>query len=183
MKFGGSCEKNGRSEEPTAGIVDSQSVKGTVESAEASGFDGGKKVKGRKHHRVIDTTGCVLVATVHAANVHDSRGVRPLFERLFETVPTVPWIGADQAYEGDWVAWMKTAFSCTLDIVYKTAKEFKVLPRRWVVERTFAWLSRYRSLVREYEKRPASSTAMIYAAPIRIMLKKLYPQAAITVFV
>lgn len=153
-------------------------MKGTAESAEESGFDGGKKVKGRKHHIVIDTTGCVLAATVHAANVHDSQGARPLFERLFETVPTVQWIWADQAYEGDLVEWMKTAFSCTLDIVYKTAKEFKVLPRRWVVERTFAWLSRYRRLAREYEKRPASSTAMIYAASIRIMLKKMYPQAA-----
>ncbi len=153
-------------------------MKGTAESAEESGFDGGKKVKDRTHHIVIDTTGCVLAATVHAASVHDSQGARPLSERLFQTAPTIKWVWADQADEGDLVEWMKTAFSCSVNIVYKTAKEFKVLPRRWVVERTFAWLSRYRRLAREYEKRPASSTAMIYAASIRIMLKKLYPKAA-----
>lgn len=153
-------------------------MKGTAESADESGFDGGKKVKGRKHHIVIDTTGCVLAVTVHAANVHDSQGARSLVERLFETAPTVKWIWADQAYEGDLVKWVKATFSCTLDIVYKTEKAFVLLPRRWVVERTFAWLSRYRRLAREYEKRPASSVAMIYAASIRIMLKKLYPQPA-----
>jgi putative transposase len=114
---------------------------------------------------------------VHAANVHDSQGARRLLKRLFESVPTLKRIWADQGYKGSLVEWVKSSFSCELDIVYRKTKQFEVLPRRWVVERTFAWLSRYRRLAREYEKRPASSVAMIYVASIRIMLKKLHPQA------
>jgi len=169
-------KKNGRNEEPSAGIIDSQSVKGTAESAEESGFDGGKKVKGRKHHIVIDTIGCVLVDIVHAANIHDSKGARPVLQRVFEVVPTLQRIWADQGYKGPLVKWVKSTFSCELDIVRRKGKKFEVIPRRWVVERTFAWLSRYRRLAREYEKKPASSVAMIYVASIRIMLKKLFPQ-------
>jgi len=173
-KFGGCCvKKNGRNEEPSAGIIDSQSVKGTAESAEESGFDSGKKVKGRKHHIVVDTIGCVLVALVHAANIHDSKGAQPVLERVFEAVPTLRRIWADQGYKGRLVEWVKKTFSCELEVVSRKGKKFKVLPRRWVVERTFAWLSRYRRLVREYEKKPASSVAMIYVASIRIMLKKV----------
>ena len=90
MKFGGCREKkNGRNEEPSARIIDSQSVKGTAESAEGSGFDGGKKASGRKHHIIVDTIGCVLVAHVHAANVHDSKGAPSVLERVFEAVPTL----------------------------------------------------------------------------------------------
>jgi len=112
---------------------------------------------------------------VHAANIHDSTGARRVLEGLFKRVPTLKLLWADQAYQGPLVEWVKTTFSCKLEIVYRKTKAFEVLPRRWVVERTFAWLSRYRRLVREYEKRPASSTAMVYVASIRIMLKKLCP--------
>ncbi|MEI2742280.1 MAG: IS5 family transposase [Candidatus Competibacter sp.] len=154
--------------------MDSQSVKGTAESVEESGFDGWKKVKGRKHHIVTDTTGCVLAVGVHAANVHDSQGAYPLLKTLFKTVPTVRWIWADQAYQGDLVDWVKKTFTCDLEIVQRTTKVFKVLPRRWVVERTLAWLSRYRRLVRVYEKRVVSSIAMIWVSSIRILLKKLH---------
>jgi len=122
---------------------------------------------------VTDTTGCVLAVGVHAANVHDSQGAYPLLKTLFETVPTPRRIWADQAYQGDLVEWVKKTFSCELEIVRRTAKAFKVLPRRWVVERTLAWLSRYRRLVRVYEKRVASSIAMIWVSSIRILLKKL----------
>lgn len=169
-------KKNGRTEEPSAGIIDSQSVKGTAESAEESGFDGWKKVKGRKHHIVTDTTGCVLAVGVHAANVHDSQGAYLLFRTLFNSVSTVRRVWADQAYQGEELAtWVKDTFACELEIVKRTAKAFTVLPRRWVVERTLAWLSRYRRLVRVYEKRVASSVAMIWVASLRILLKKLYP--------
>jgi len=96
-----------------------------------------------------------------------------------QTVPTLQLIWADQAYQGKLVEWVKTTFSCTLEIVYRTAKTFEVLPRRWVVERTLAWLSRYRRSARVYEKRPASSVAMIYVASIRVMLKKLRNETAI----
>lgn len=95
-------------------------------------------------------------------------------ERVFEAVPTLRRIWADQGYKGPLVEWVKRTFSCELEVVSRKGKKFKVLPRRWVVERTFAWLSRYRRLVREYEKKPASSIAMIYVASIRIMLKKLW---------
>ncbi|MGB2683149.1 MAG: IS5 family transposase [Candidatus Competibacter sp.] len=154
-------------------MIDSQSVKGTAESGEESGFDGWKKVKGRKHHIVTDTTGCVLVVGVHAANVHDSQGAYPLLKKTFRTVPTLRRIWADQAYQGDLVAWAKETFSCELEIVQRTSKAFKMLPRRWVVERTLAWLSRYRRLVRVYEKRVTSSVAMIWVSSVRILLKKL----------
>lgn len=167
------AKKNGRTEEPSAGIIDSQSVKGTAESAEESGFDGWKKVKGRKYHIVTDTTGCVLAVAVHAANVHDGQGAYPLLKKTFDTVPTLRRIWADQAYRGDLVSWVKETFACELEIVQKTTKAFKVLPRRWVVERTLAWLSRYRRLVRVYEKRVASSVAMIWVSSLRILLKKL----------
>ena len=93
------AKKNSRIAEPSAGIIDSQSVKGTAESAEESGFDGWKKVKGRKHHIVTDTTGCILAVAVHAANVHDSQGAYPLLKKTFETVPTLRRIWADQAYQ------------------------------------------------------------------------------------
>jgi len=94
-------------------------------------------------------------------------------------------IWADQAYQGDLVAWVKKTFACDLEIVQRTTKAFNVLPRRWVVERTLAWLSRYRRLVRVYEKRVPSSVAMLWLSSIRISLKKLCPptpQAATTSF-
>ena len=169
-------KKNGRDAEPGAGIIDSQSVKGTAESAEESGFDGFKKIKGRKYHIVTDTGGCVLAVGVHAANIHDSQGAYPLLKTLFKTVPTIRRIWADQGYQGEALAtWVKDTFACALAIVQRTTKGFQVLPRRWVVERTLAWLSRYRRLVRVYEKRVASSVAMIWVSSIRILLKKLYP--------
>ena len=130
-------------------------------------------MKGRKHHLIVDTIGCVLAVGVHAANIHDSQGAYPLLKRLFETLPTVRRIWADQAYQGDLVSWVQETFSCELAIVKKTTKAFEVLPRRWVVERTLAWLSRYRRLVRVYEKRVASSVAMIWVSSIHILLKKL----------
>jgi len=100
-------EKKGRTEEPSAGLIDSQSVKGTAESAEQSGADGWKKVKGRKHPIVIDTAGCVLAVAVHAANQHDIQGAYPLLKKTFNIVPTLRRIWADQAYQGDWVEGVK----------------------------------------------------------------------------
>jgi putative transposase len=166
--------KHDRNAEPSAGIIDSQSVKGTSESSLESGFDGGKRVKGRKRHIVVDTIGCVLAVAIHAANIHDSQGARLVLKKLFEGVSTIKLIWADQAYIGELIEWVMKEFSCQLEIVKKKGKGFQVLPRRWVVERTLAWLTRYRRLVRDYEKNPDSSKAMVYIASIGIMLKKLF---------
>ena len=118
----------------------------------------------------------MLAVGVHAANVHDSQGAYPLLKKTFEIVPTLRMTWADQGYQGEELAtWVKDTFGCELAIVKRTTKAFQVLPRRWVVERTFAWLSRYRRLVRVYEKRVASSVAMIWVSSLRILLKKLYP--------
>lgn len=120
--------------------------------------------------------GCILAVNVHAANVHDSQGAYPLLKSLFKAVPTLRRLWADQGYQGEELAtWVKDTFGCEVEVVKRTTKGFQVLPHRWVVERTFAWLSRSRRLVRVYERRVASSVAMIWVSSIRTLLKKLYP--------
>ena len=167
-------KKVGRNENPSAGIIDSQSVKGTPESSIESGVDGGKLVKGRKRHIVTDTIGCLLIVVVHAANIPDGKGAKKILEKLFDILDTLELIWADGAYAGEWVAWVYEMFGCVLEIVKKKkAKGFHVLPRRWVVERTLAWLTRYRRLSKDYERNPSSSEAMVYIASIRLMLKRL----------
>lgn len=168
-------KKIGRNENPSAAIIDSQSVKGTVESGQQeSGFDGGKLVKGRKRHIIVDTMGYLLVVLVHAASIVDCKGAKPVIKELFETLNTVKLIWADGGYKGELIDWVKKEFDCVLEIVKKKKKKgFHVLPRRWVVERPFAWLTRFRRLSKDYEKQPSSSEAMVYIASIRLMLRRL----------
>jgi putative transposase len=175
-------KESGRTENPTAGIIDSQTVKGTPESTLESGVDGGKKIKGRKRHTIVDTMGCLLIVVVHAANIYDGQAARFVVPTLFLLLDTVKKIWADGAYSGaELIAWVKAQFDCVLEVVEKKkpVKGFQVIPRRWVVERTFAWLSRYRRLNRDYERNPKSSESMVYVASSRLMLRRLCKNRAL----
>lgn len=175
-------KKLGRNENPSAGIIDSQTVKGTPESAQESGFDGGKSIKGRKRHIVVDTIGYVIIVLIHAANIHDSRAAREVLTALFSVVDTLKKIWADGAYKGEeFIQWVKEQFDCVFEVVKKekTGQGFEVLPRRWVVERTFAWLGRSRRLSKDYERKPTSSAGQVYLASIRLMLRRICGERAL----
>ena len=169
-------KESSRNENPSAGIIDNQTVKRTPESAPESGFDGGKLIKGRKRHIVVDTMGCLLIVLVHAANIYDGRAARKVLSALFSLVDTVKKIWADGAYRGEeFIHWVKEQFDCVFEVVEKkkTGKGFQVLSPRWIVERTFAWLGRSRRLSKDYERKPTSSASHVYAASSRLMLRRI----------
>ena len=163
---------------PSAGIVDSQTVKGadTVGSA-TRGFDAGKKLNGRKRHIVTDTIGLLLVVMVTAASIQDRDGGRGILKLLHGSLAAVALVYADGGYQGRLVTIAKRAWGIVLEIVRKPADQqgFAVLPRRWVVERTFSWLLRWRRLVRDYERLPETHEAMVKWAMVGLMLNRLAP--------
>jgi len=168
----------GRKTSPSAAIIDSQTVK-TSEVGGVRGYDAGKKVNGRKRHIVVDTLGLVLALVVHPANVQDYDGavlVLGILGRLKARFKRLKVIFADSAYgRNDLPACVKNAFGWLLQTVLRPAKVkgFVVLPKRWIVERTFGWLGRYRRHSKDYERNTASSEAMIYIAMTHIMLRRL----------
>jgi putative transposase len=170
-------KKEGRQPQASAMIADCQSAK-SAEGGEKRGFDGGKLVSGRKRNLLVDTLGLVVLAKVTAANVQDVHAGKQLLSAVAqkpELLTRLEKIFADGGYRGELVDWVQQNLHAVLEIVLKLGdqKGFQVLPKRWVVERTFAWITRNRRLARDYERRAESSEAFIYVAMIRLGLRRL----------
>jgi transposase len=166
----------GRDVEPTAGIIDSQSVKAAASVPAASrGYDGGKKINGRRRHVITDCLGMILMVMVTAANVTDRQAARIMLPGLRERFRELTLVWADGGYTGSLVDWAKEKLQLTLQIVKRSddMKGFVVLPRRWVVERTLGWLMRSRRLVRDFETLPESSEAFIHWSQTMLMSRRL----------
>jgi len=165
----------GRNVVPSAGVIDSQSAK-TTESGGPRGFDCAKRVRGRKRHMVTDTQGFLLAVLVHAANIQDNHGAVPLLGSLRESFPKLRHIFADRVYRGEQLRNAIAAFGrWTIEIVTRSERvgTFKPKPKRWVIERTFAWFGRNRRLAKDFERTIASAQAWFLIASVRLLSRRL----------
>jgi transposase len=166
----------GRSPLPTAAVIDSASVRGAdTVPARSRGYDAGKRVNGRKRHIAVDTAGLLLAVVVTVAGIQDRDGAVRLLAALRAKFSTVALIWADGGYAGRLVCWARAVLAFTVTIVKRTddLAGFRVIPRRWVVERTLAWISKHRRCVRDYETLPQHAEAMVYVAMIMTMSRRL----------
>ena len=166
-------ERLGREASPSAGILDSQSVK--APGATARGYDAGKKIVGRKRHIAVDTDGRLLMVNLTTADISDSAGAQMILDGIRKRWPWIKHLFADGAYDRRTLMDKAAYNDFVIEVIRRIdgQKGFEVLPRRWVVERTFGWMTRWRRLVRDYEKRIDVSTAMIYVAMGSLLWRRI----------
>ena len=171
----------GRNGQPSAAVIDSQSVKGSEMIArDRRGYDAAKKINGTKRHIAVDTLGLLLTVLVTAASVQDRDAAKPLLWNLRRAFPSIKLTWADGGYAGKPVTWAKTWLRLRVQIVKRPddLHTFKVLPRRWVVERTLSWITRHRRTVRDYERLAAHHETYVYWSMIIVMTRRLARQPA-----
>ena len=167
----------GKAESPSLGIIDSRSVKTSHHVDSDRGIDGNKKIKGRKQHVIVDTLGLPMGITIHEANIYDSKGAPQVIDNLAFKFPRLVKILADGGYRGTLADWILDKFGWKLEVVLRPDEcpsKFQVLPKRWIVERSFAWLENFRRLTIDYEYHAETAVAMVQLAFCKIMLNKYY---------
>ena len=163
----------GKEEDPSVGIIDAQSVKNTLVSSEDKGFDAGKKIKGIKRHIIVDTLGLILAVVVQSASVQDRAGAPSVIKEMKETWIKVIKIFADGGYTGTLIDKVKSVFNIDIEVIKRNESHtFKVLPKRWIVERTFAWIDTNRRNSKNYERLNQTSVTMVHLSAIRIMVNR-----------